>query len=155
VTISIIPDREVAKAAARAAAVIIEEDGNPAVSSRRTILHSFAGMIGADWDLAAVLDLIDAADRVAWNDNHLFRHALAVYDTNGRAVHFQVPLPDGMTMPTTSPRPHDSELSRVRLLLADVLRDLERGRYTRGCERPNGECLCSVNRARTYLAGDQ
>lgn len=55
----------------------------------RRIIHSFlSGSFGADWDLPDVIDLIDAAEDVHWQDN-MFNHDLAVITTvEGRRLQY-------------------------------------------------------------------
>jgi len=67
--------KDAAKEAARAGAFTIGEDYDGA---GRVILHSLlSGWIGADWDLDAVLALIDAAHVVCWQDG-IAHHDLCV-----------------------------------------------------------------------------
>lgn len=61
----------------------------------RTLVHSFAGPFGADWDLAAVYEAIDAAADVRWKPDHFVAHQLLVVDQDGRRVHFDVKAPAG------------------------------------------------------------
>ncbi len=61
----------------------------------RTLLHSFAGPFGADWDLTAVHAAIDAAADVRWKPDHVLAHQLLVIDQDGRRVYFDVKAPAG------------------------------------------------------------
>lgn len=55
-------------------------------------IHSFLGGIGADWDLADVVELIHTAAKVGWMDGYL-RHDLTVTTHDGRIYHFEARRP--------------------------------------------------------------
>lgn len=55
-------------------------------------IHSFAGGLGADWDLDEAEAVVARADQVGWSD-HLLRHDLAVL-VDGRVYRFDVRRPD-------------------------------------------------------------
>ncbi|MFG1963165.1 hypothetical protein [Nonomuraea sp. NPDC049028] len=59
----------------------------------REIVHSFAGFIGADWDLHAVVEAIKSARDIAWMD-HFAEHNLAVLLENGRVRFLAVKRPE-------------------------------------------------------------
>jgi hypothetical protein len=67
----------------------------------RTIIHTFMGGIGADWDLADALAEVDRATDVGWLDD-LTGHCLGVKAERPgrpgtyRTVRFDVPLPEGV-----------------------------------------------------------
>lgn len=61
----------------------------------RTLIHSFAGFLGADWDLVEVLAGIDAASEVHWERDSWIRHQLAIVEPGGRRVCFDVKAPGG------------------------------------------------------------
>ena len=63
----------------------------------RTLVHSFAGSFGADWDLSAVLAEIDLASEFHWERDSWIRHQLAIVEPGGRRVWFDVKAPDGAT----------------------------------------------------------
>ncbi len=63
----------------------------------RTLVHSFAGPFGADWDLAAVYEAIDAAAEVRWARGAALSHELAVVEPGGRRVWFDVKAPASPT----------------------------------------------------------
>lgn len=56
-------------------------------------IHSFAGFVGCDWDLADAEAFIQAARQVTWVD-HWAGHCLAASDASGYTVAFDVPHPD-------------------------------------------------------------
>jgi hypothetical protein len=58
----------------------------------RDIIHSRAGMLGADWDLDDVLEAIDAAQLVEYGPDILAHH-LRVVTEDGRTLQFEVPMP--------------------------------------------------------------
>lgn len=58
----------------------------------RWVVHSFAGSIGADWDVDEVCTAIDTAVQVRWV-RHLLRHDLEVTAVDGRRLHFDVVTP--------------------------------------------------------------
>lgn len=58
----------------------------------RRLHHCFMGSIGADWDEAAVLDLIDQAEDVDWESHFLWGPGLAVY-ANGKSYFFDTVKP--------------------------------------------------------------
>lgn len=58
----------------------------------RKIVHCFAGFIGADWDEAQIIALIEGADAVGWID-HIFDHDLCVVK-DGRTRCFAVKAPE-------------------------------------------------------------
>ena len=62
---------------------------------RRTLVHSFAGPFGADWDLTAVHAAIDAAAEVHWEQDPWIGHQLAIVELGGRRVYFDVKAPAG------------------------------------------------------------
>src|SRR6478752_8115914 len=71
---------------------------NPEMSDYgRKIVHCFAGFMGADWDLGAVIDTLKTARDIAWLD-HWAEHDLAVLTEDGRVRCFQVKRPE--TAPT-------------------------------------------------------
>lgn len=57
----------------------------------RVILHSRAGGIGADWDIAAVLEFIGGAEEVGFGFS-LLGHEMYVVN-GGRQVNFEVEAP--------------------------------------------------------------
>jgi hypothetical protein len=57
----------------------------------RTLLHSRAGGIGADWDLESVLTFIDQSTEVGFGTSRL-GHEMWV-ESGGRTVHFDVKAP--------------------------------------------------------------
>jgi len=61
----------------------------------RTLVHSMAGFLGADWDLPVVLAGIDAAAEVRWERGSPFRHDLVIIEASGRRVRFDVKAPAG------------------------------------------------------------
>jgi hypothetical protein len=85
--------KDAAKEAARAAAwdegreCPTCHDGK--IPGGRLIVHSFlSGSFGADWELDAVIDLIDGADGVHWQDSWA-GHDLAVLTTSeGRSLQY-------------------------------------------------------------------
>lgn len=63
----------------------------------RTLVHSFAGPFGADWELAAVYEAIDAAAEVRWVRGAALGHELVVIEQDGRRVWFDVKAPASPT----------------------------------------------------------
>ncbi len=59
----------------------------------RRIIHTFAGMIGADWDADDSVAFIARSSGRAWVD-HLLGHDLSVL-VDGRVVYFDVKRPAG------------------------------------------------------------
>lgn len=63
----------------------------------REIIHAHIGALGADWDLAAVIDAINNATFVGWTDSfaaYILQHHLEVRTRDGSTVLFQVNPPD-------------------------------------------------------------
>ncbi len=74
-------DKATAKAAAEGAAFMCEDN--------RVIVHSFLnGWVGADWDLAAVLDLIERAEQVCWQDGIAHHDLCVLVDDAGRQLQY-------------------------------------------------------------------
>jgi len=61
----------------------------------RTLVHSFAGSFGADWDLPSVLAAIDDAAEVRWVPGHWLEHDLKISGPDGRRICFAVKAPGG------------------------------------------------------------
>lgn len=59
----------------------------------RTIVHTFAGPFGADWDLEGVENFLRGATTVGFS-NHIFGHDLVA--VNERVVRFDVQAPDNV-----------------------------------------------------------
>lgn len=57
----------------------------------RSIIHTYAGGFGADWDLEGAEHFIENATRIVWSP-HLIGHDLLV-SCEGRIVRFDVPMP--------------------------------------------------------------
>jgi hypothetical protein len=87
-------DRSAFIEAAKSAAFTITADQSDDESQHgRQIIHSFAGgFLGADWDLAGVVDAIERAQQVEFGPD-LLGHHLRVITHDGRLVRFEVPLP--------------------------------------------------------------
>lgn len=82
-----ITDKNEAIEAVKAAA-FVDENGHP-------LLHSFpwrGPLIGCDWSLKSVLEEIEHADQLAWDDEGFAGHEL-VTNRNGRAMSFDVSKP--------------------------------------------------------------
>jgi hypothetical protein len=71
------------------------ECGPESIDSGRTLLHSRAGGIGADWDLDDVLAFIEKADEVGFGFSLLGHEMYVVAQDDGRerVVHFDVTAP--------------------------------------------------------------
>lgn len=67
-------------------------DGTGRVSGGRKLVHSMAGMFGADHDIESVAADIRRADRVAWV-HHWNDHDLGI-EVDGRAIVYAVPHPE-------------------------------------------------------------
>ncbi len=61
-------------------------------SENGAVIHSRAGGVGADWDLASAYEFVNAADEIVWSSS-LMRHDLAVR-CGKRIVCFDVPRPE-------------------------------------------------------------
>jgi hypothetical protein len=55
------------------------------------VVHTFAGFIGADWDLEDAITFIERSDSIGWADN-LMGHDLVVV-ADRRRINFDVPAP--------------------------------------------------------------
>ena len=84
---AIMISKEDAAAALRTAAFTIDDPTSD--ENGRTIVHCFMSFCGADWDLSGVERLIQRADSLAWDDNHLFGHPVRVNEDGRRIYHFQ------------------------------------------------------------------
>lgn len=54
----------------------------------RTVIHSFLGAFGADWDLEDAIAAVESAQKVAWSPNWI-GHDLAVQTAEGKVVRFE------------------------------------------------------------------
>lgn len=72
----------------------------------RRLVHSRLGGLGADWDVDAVVALVERADVVAWEPTPLgFGHDLVVVEATGRTPYrFEVPAPRTPAPPTPADR---------------------------------------------------
>lgn len=59
----------------------------------RTVIHTFAGVFGADWNLDGAVAFVRDAARIEWS-RHLLGHDLLVVDRDGRRVRFDVSADD-------------------------------------------------------------
>lgn len=85
--------KEEAAAAIRAAAHHYDDPDSDAFG--RTLIHTFAGPFGADWDLDAALQAVSKAERCGWVD-HILGHDLGIETAEGKVVLFQCKRPDGV-----------------------------------------------------------
>jgi hypothetical protein len=58
----------------------------------RDRIHSFLGMVGADWDTEDVLQAVAESSDVSWVDN-IFHHDLCVRKPDGKYIRFDVHRP--------------------------------------------------------------
>lgn len=76
--------------AMRAAAFTIDDlEGS---DNCRTIIHTFAGPFGADWDLDEAIALVERSVEIAWVD-HLICHDLAVREDDKHVIYFDCKRP--------------------------------------------------------------
>jgi hypothetical protein len=54
----------------------------------RTVIHSYLGGFGADWDLDGAIAAVESARKVAWAP-HWMGHDLAVQTAEGKVVRFE------------------------------------------------------------------